>query len=53
MDRVTAGGKGCIIQILDVIILSVLTVENDGVGVDREELASVGRGQAGVQASGQ
>lgn len=44
MDRVTAGNKGCIIQIPGVIILSVLTVESDGVGVGKGGVRFCGQG---------
>lgn len=44
MDRVTAGNKGCIIQIPGVIILSVLTVKSDGVGVGKGGVRFCGQG---------
>ena len=44
MDRVTADSKGCTIQILGVVILSVLTVENDGAGVGRGGVSVCGQG---------
>ena len=44
MDRVTASSKGCTIQILSVVvILSILTVKNNGAGVSRGAVSICGQ----------